>query len=190
MSHLSVLILCFGLCIALRVGSAAEDSKLHPHPTTLTLRRFLDAVARTDYSAAFDLIAESAKTNGDVTLRNGALTLKRFTGELAVDQQRMATLKLQIAANRQKPPEASPSVSALSTVIPPEEQELAGLESKLQRTQKCADYQFGELSVVSAGRVEVPVRTQVRDGIQDNDIAILVQESGAWLLANPLHIVR
>ena len=146
------------------------------------------AVARSDYLDAYALVAQTTKTTGDLTVHDGPLSFERFTGELTVDRKRIAVLEEQIAGKRKDALETSHGPPRSSLFVMPE-LELADLKSKLQRTRKCANYLVGDVRVIANGRVEVPVNTQVAGGISDNDVAILVREADAWVLANPLHII-
>ena len=176
-----------------QVETQSEKPKAYafnPSSAVKTLRQFLQAVSRSEYEKAYGLVAQNTKISGDTTLKDGRLDLNRFLSELVVDQERITQLENQIKAMEMNPQgELSANTCTLKTADFPKF-ELASLNAKRQRTEKCSNYKIEEITIINARQVEIAITTSVANGLTDKDMAALIKENGKWRITNPLHIIR
>jgi len=176
-----------------QVETQSEKPKanaFNPSSAVKTLRQFLQAVSRSEYEKAYGLVAQNTKISGDTTLKDGRLDLNRFLSELVVDQERITQLENQIKAREMNPQGELSAVSCALKIEDLPKFELASLNAKRQRTEKCRNYKIGEITIINASQVEIAITTSVANGIIDKDKAALIKENGKWRITNPLHIIR
>ena len=185
--------ICLVLCLVVGLPVLLNDSAIDlllsgsksRHPAAEALENFLNSIRSGDYDSAYKLIAVSAQTEGDATLRNLRVTKALFVAELRFDEERMAELRTAVALETEEQRKCG-----VAFVAPPSLAELQLHERNERNRPKFTNVTIRAVEQLEPDTATISLTMSIPNGLEDNDIAILLREDSQWRIANPIHLIR
>jgi hypothetical protein len=173
-------------------SSSSKSDQQYLHPAVLSLEKFLHEIYEQQFDQAYELVSNHAKIHGDSTI-DIIVTNETFLTDLYFNEEEMEELRRAIPgeiAQRDKVTTQGVPLSALPGLPTPSEVKLFQQLTNQDNVSKCGNYTINSKKILSDNEVEISLTLQSKNGMIDNDTAIMVKEDDSWFVANPMHIIR